>query len=542
MKIKLPSFRRPSPGASQMTSTGTMTSEPIVMGGAGDRMRLISRRLRGAAGYVALFVVVFFVFVWISLPTRAIAWRLGQAARDAGYIVEIEDLSISPLGGVTLYNVTWTFQSSHSGQIPRKLELPEVEVDVSVFGLIFGKYDVEVDTRIDDATIHAAYTRNDAESTVQIKITELPLYDVPKLQQSLNAPLSGLFALDVDLTLPENQFGKAVGSISIECSSCKVGDGETPLYVPGASGLMAKGVTLPEIDLGSLGGKLIVVEGKATTEKFETTSDDLTLKITGGMNLADPFSKSEFAFDLKLLITPALQDRSEPLKLMVQTAGPSSKLDPPEQDWLGFKLRGSAGKPKFTGLKTKSKEERDREKRQTALEKDAKRKAAKAKRDREAKKTPVPTNEEPTTGAPAIDAAGADPAGMGAERPSDPAGQRPSDGGQDRPADTGRTADGAAQDAAGATAGNSKPAGERPEDTKPDDARTDDTKPTAPEDRPADSGAGQGEGGEGGGQDGGQAGGAGQAGQEGGGAQEGGQAQGEAGAADGSAPGGVEIR
>ncbi len=534
MKIKLPTFRRPAPRAPQMTSTGTMTSEPIVMGGAGDRMRLLSRRLRGAAGYVALFIVVFFVFVWISLPTRAIAWRIGLAARDAGYIVEIEDLSISPLGGITLYNVTWTFQSSHSGQIPRKLELPEVEVDVSVLGLMFGNYDVEVDTRIDDATIHAAYNRNDTESTVQIKVTELPLYDVPKLQQSLNAPLVGLFALDVDLTLPENQFGKAVGSISIECSSCKVGDGETPLFVPGASGIMSKGVTLPEIDLGSLAGKLIVAEGKATTEKFETTSDDLTVKITGGMNLADPFSKSEFAFDLKLLITPALQDRSEPLKLMVQTAGPSTKLDPPEQDWLGFKLRGSAGKPKFTGIKTKSKEERDREKRQAALEKDAKRKAAKAKRDRESKKTPVPTNEDPTTGVPVIDAAGGDAAGMG-ERPTvDPAGQAPPDGGQERPADTTRTADGAAQDAAGASAGDSKPAGERPEDTKPEDSK--------PDERPADSGAGQG--GEGG-QDGqaGQAvpspeGGA----QDGGGAQEGGQAQGEAGAADGSAPGGAEIR
>jgi len=535
MKIKLPTFRRPALGASQMTSTGTMTPEPIVMGGAGDRMRLFSRRLRGAAGYVALFVVVFFVFVWISLPTRAIAWRIGQAARDAGYIVEIEDLSISPLGGVTLYNVTWTFQSSHSGQIPRKLALEEVDVDVSVMGLIFGNYDVELDTRIDDATIHAAYTRNDTESTVQIQVTELPLYEVPKLQQSLNAPLVGLFALDVDLTLPENQFGKAVGSISIECSGCKVGDGETPLYVPGASGIMAKGVTLPEIDLGSLNGKLVVAEGKATAEKFETASDDLTLKITGGMNLADPFSKSEFAFDLKLLITPALQDRSEPLKLMVQTAGPSTKLDPPEQDWLGFKLRGSAGKPKFTGIKTKSKEERDREKRQAALEKDAKRKAAKAKRDREAKKTPVPTNDEPTADVPAIDAAGADAAVM--ERPTiDPAGPTAADGSQERPADTGRTADGAAQDAAGATAGDSKPASERPEDTKPGDAGTEDTKPAAPDERPTDSGAGQG--GEGGGQDGGQAG---QAGQEGG-AQEGGQAQGEAGAADGSAPGGVEIR
>ncbi len=394
MKFKLPAFRfgRAASGPSGPAPGGTLVAEPA-MGGAGERMRLLSRRLRGAAGYVFLFVVVFFVFVWVSLPTRAIAWRIGQAARDAGYIVEIEDLSVSPLGGVTLYNVTWTFQPSHSGQIPRKLELEQVAIDVSLLGLLFGNYDVEVDTKIDDATIYAAYTRSETESTVQIKVEELALYDVPKLQQAVNAPVSGLFALAVDLTLPENQFSKATGSISLECSSCKIGDGETLLFVPGAGGIMAKGMTLPEIDLGTLAGRLVVADGKATAEKFETSSDDITLKLTGSLNLADPFSKSEFAFDMKLLLTQALQDRSEPLKLMYQTAGPSTKMDPPDEAWLGFKLRGSAGKPKFMGIKAKSREERDRERRQAALEREAKRKAQKAKRERDKKNAATPAED-----------------------------------------------------------------------------------------------------------------------------------------------------
>ncbi|MBK7830462.1 type II secretion system protein GspN [Nannocystis sp.] len=419
MKIKLPAFRfgRGASGPSGPAPGGPLVAEPA-MGGAGDRMRLLSRRLRGAAGYVFLFIVVFFVFVWISLPTRAIAWRIGQAARDAGYIVEIEDLSLSPLGGVTLYNVTWTFQPSHSGQIPRKLELEQVAVDVSVLGLLFGKYDVEVDTKIDEATIHAAYTRSESESTVQIKVEELALYDVPKLQQAVNAPVTGLFALNVDLTLPENQFSKATGSISIECSSCKIGDGETLLFLPGASGIMAKGMTLPEIDLGTLSGSLVVADGKATAEKFETSSDDITLKLTGSLNLADPFSKSEFAFDMKLLLTQALQDRSEPLKLMYQTAGPSTKMDPPEEAWLGFKLRGSAGKPKFMGIKAKSREERDRERRQAALERDAKRKAQKAKREREKKNAATPAED-------AAGAAVADPSA--APEDSKPEDSRPED-------------------------------------------------------------------------------------------------------------------
>lgn len=91
---------------------------------------------------------------------------------------------------------------------------------MSLLGLLFGNYDVEVDTKIDDATIYAAYTRSETESTVQIKVEELALYDVPKLQQAVNAPVSGLFALAVDLTLPENQFSKATGRSP--CRACSL--------------------------------------------------------------------------------------------------------------------------------------------------------------------------------------------------------------------------------------------------------------------------------------------------------------------------------
>ena len=495
MKIKLPAFRlgrgsgSPSgssgpSGPSMVSPSGTLTAEPA-MGGAGDQLRLLSRRVRGAAGWVAFFLAVFVVFVWVSLPTRAIAWRIGQAARDAGFIVEIEDVSISPFGGASLYNVTWTFQPSHSGQIPRKLELARVDVDVSLLKLLWGSYDVEIDTAIDEATIHAAYTRSDSESTVKIDVDALALYDVPKLQQAVNAPLVGLFALHVDMTMPENQFAKATGSISIECSGCKIGDGETLLFLPGASGLMAKGMTLPEIDLGSLTGTLVVADGKATAEKFETSSDDITLKITGGLNLADPFSKSEFAFDLKLLLTPALQERSEPLKLMYQTAGPSTKMDPPDDAWLGFKLRGSAGKPKFMGIKSKSREERDRERRQASLEREAKRKAAKAKRDREKKSAASPVDEP--TGGPSDG-----PLGAGIDPSMPPEDSKPAED-NSRPEDS--KPEEKAPDAAKLelpSVDNTKPEEPEPEDSKPVEPPPAEEKPAENPEAGQDGGQGEG--------------------------------------------------
>lgn len=382
MKIRLPNLPNLRRSGAAPATPGP---EPVALGGFGDRMRLVSRRLRGSAGWVFLALAVFLVFVWISLPTRAIAWRIGQEARKAGYLVDIEDISIRPWGTATLYNVNWIYAPSQPGQVPQRTVFEVVDIDVSVFSyLLFGDIAVTVDTAIDEAPVHAEYSRTDAESQIKLSITELPLYDVPKLQQALGAPLKGLFALNVDLTLPENHFAKAEGSISIECSTCSIGDGESLLFIPGSSGITAKGLTIPEIDLGTLQGKLVVKEGKATAEEFGTKSDDIEVAVSGDMALKDPFSKSEYNLVLKLLVTQALQDKSETLRFAVQTAGPSSKMDPPDTGWLGFKLKGNVGRPRFMGIKSKTQEERIKEKR----EQNAAREAAKKARANKGKKDP----------------------------------------------------------------------------------------------------------------------------------------------------------
>ena len=412
MKIRLPNLpsmrRSAATPAAAPTPAGPGAPAPVAIGGVGDRLRLMSRRLRGAAGWFFLALAVFLVFVWISLPTRAIAWRIGQQAKKAGYIVDIENLSIRPWGTATLYNVKWIYAPSHPGQVPQQTTFEVVDVDVAVFKyLLFGDIEVTLDTAIEEAPIHAEYARNETESSLKISITELPLYDVPKLQQALGAPLKGLFAFNVDLKIPENHFTKAEGEISLECASCTIGDGQELLFIPGSSGLTAKGMTIPEIDLGTLQGKLVVKEGKATAETFGTKSNDIEVVVSGDVALADPFSKSEFNLVMKLLVTPALQEKSETLRFAVQTAGPSSKLDGPEQGWLGFKLKGNVGRPRFMGIKSKTQEERLKEKREQAAAREAAKKARASKgktppKESKAEATPPAITADKPTEQPAL--------------------------------------------------------------------------------------------------------------------------------------------
>lgn len=387
MKIRLPNLpslrKGPAPAPTTAAATPGGAPEPAVGGGFADRLRMLSRRTRGSAGWVFLALGVFIVFVWISLPTRAIAWRIGQEARKAGYQIDIEDVSLRPWGSVTLYNLRWTYAPSHPGQVPDTLALEAVDVDVGVLAyLFFGDLSLTIDTLIDEAPVHAEYSKTGSETTIKLDIAELPFGRVPKLQQMFGAPMKGLVAVHADITAPENLFAKAEGELTLECAACAVGDGESLLFVPGATGIAAKGMTVPEIDIGSFKGRMAIKEGKATAEDFGTKSPDVELVVTGDMAFKDPFSKSEFNFVIKLLVTQALQDKSETLRFAVQTAGPSSKMDPPEEGWLGFKLKGKVGRPEFMGIKRKSNEERMLEKRKKAEEAAAKKRRQQASREK----------------------------------------------------------------------------------------------------------------------------------------------------------------
>ncbi len=356
LTVKLPNF--------------TMTRGKVPGGGGG--LRNLRRNFRKFVVWGGLGLLFFVMFAWLSLPTRALAWRLSHEAKARGYIVDIEDISISPFGGVTLEHVQWTFAPSRAGQVPTKFVIDEVEVDISLLSLLVGNIDVSLEAQLAEGSVTGHYSRGSDESSFGLEISDLPLYGVPKAAQALNAPLRGILALKVDLTMPDNLFAKAHGAIEITCAACTIGDGIEKLYVPGSAALKS-GVVIPEIDMGTLSGRMVVEDGVATTEGLiETKSDDVWIELSGSLTFKDPFGKSRFEMVLKFNLSEKLQSESEPMRFMIQTANPKTKLDPPEEG-LGFKLEGPLSAPRFIGIKSVSRRESRAEKRAKQRERDEKR-------------------------------------------------------------------------------------------------------------------------------------------------------------------------
>lgn len=321
---------------------------------AGGRRQQLFRQARRFIGWGILGAVFFVIFGWLSIPTRAIAWRISHEAYKAGVKLDVEDISIRPWGSATLYNVVWTFDPTRPEIPPAQYVLETVDVRVKVLSLLAGTLDVEVETPRPEGRIWANYRKESETSTVAVKIEDLPLFDVPRAAAALGVPLLGIVALDAELTLPEHKFGKAEGTIALSCSGCRAGDGISKLYIPGGKTLAQEGLTIPEVDLGTLTGRFVVEEGKAVLDPaLQTESEDLSVEVAGRLLLRDPVARSQFNMTVKVRLTEAFQERSDAVRFMYQGAGPKSKLDPPEEG-LGFLLEGTVGRPRFRGIKSQA--------------------------------------------------------------------------------------------------------------------------------------------------------------------------------------------
>ncbi len=345
------------------------------------------RAIRQILLWGSLGTFFFLLFAWLALPTQAVAWRISHEAKKAGYVVEIEDISVMPWGSATLENVTWTFEPSRPDSPPQQYFMEEVDISISLLSLIAGDIDVEVETEREDGRIWARYVQGGSESRFELDIDGLPLYDVPKAAQALNVPLYGLLKVTADVSAPDGKFAKAEGKINISCSACRAGDGESKLYVPGGSKALRDGITLPEIDFGTVTGELVVKKGTAIIEEpIATESEDMIMSLTGKLKLKDPFQNSRFNMLMKLELTEPFLDRAERLAFIYRGAGADAKLEPPERG-LGFNLGGLVSQPRFRGVKTKTTSETLAERRKKRRDRDRKRAERRAARGTKKKKT-----------------------------------------------------------------------------------------------------------------------------------------------------------
>lgn len=280
------------------------------------RAQLRDRLLLGLV-YAMFFVVVFVLSAYWTFPYDRARNFVASAlsVKETGGLtrtVEIGELEPAGFGGVRIADLTITQLAETPDATPMQLKLSEATAKLSILPLLFGTKKVELNALAGPGTLDAKY--NEGGDSQQIE-AQLDALDVAQLGLGglIGLPLKGRASGTVELNVPTD-VTKATGSIKLEIRGLKVGDGKAKIKPPGLPG----GLTLDEVEAGKLELSIEVRDGIAKLTRLSTDGNDLKLRGSGSVRLADPLKRSRPDINLELTFSDAYKNKSDRTRAMFE--------------------------------------------------------------------------------------------------------------------------------------------------------------------------------------------------------------------------------
>ena len=307
------------------------------------------RGVLGSFWYIALFIVSFFFFLYLTFPYGVLKESvLAQISRETGYSIQIQDFGPSlPLG----FEAEKISVASPDGDA--SFDLESVDVSVSILGLFLARLSVdaeledksggslEVEARwsildlIQQGQLFPNVIGIDADNFTISGMAAFGLKLAAKSSNDLVKPVLNKMTMvgqlqgNAEIDLVPDDPASSVGEISLQLNNAVLDMNDPNLNV--APQRFKKALIKAKLAAGSL--NLDKAGG------FET--QDLNLAITGDAKLQNPLSRSVLDLALNLKLSGSLKENFGFLLSMV---GGSNEGD------LRYRLTGTLERPSFRTL------------------------------------------------------------------------------------------------------------------------------------------------------------------------------------------------
>lgn len=243
------------------------------------------------AGYPAFFLFFFALGAYWTFPYDRLRDRIVQdVERGSELQLEIASLRPSWLTGVTLEGVRVTSVPDEPSRPRRTLAIREAEARISLFGLLTGTTEVSFDVVVEGGgTVEGVYAQSDESLRIDANLQNVDLRRLGPLHDFIGIPIEGRASGRIDMTIGKEAAGTE-GSVNLTVRGAAVGDGESPLRIPG----MNAGVTLERMDLGTLELRLATERGVTSIERLTADGEHATLRGAGNVRFAHPLRRSSF--------------------------------------------------------------------------------------------------------------------------------------------------------------------------------------------------------------------------------------------------------
>jgi len=295
-----------------------------------DRLRVWRRvALQGIFG-----LAVFVVALYLTFPyDRAKDVEIGSAGPAVGLAVKFSDIRVrtrpapSPSGAPVK---------------PSRFTIETARVSYSIWSLLSSVKTINVDMEAFGGQVDLTQTGAPGKKgpfEIRLHGRDIRLSELPGVGDALTIPLAGTLKLDVQLASETGKYADGNGDITFTCVECVIGDGKTPLKVPG-NPFLAGGLTLPRTRLGDFGGHVAIEKGVAKLQGVEAKSPDLDVTLEGDVTLRDPLPMSAVNAYLRFKFSEAFLQKAATVQTILQVAGSQGKRP---DGFYGLRLGGRLG-------------------------------------------------------------------------------------------------------------------------------------------------------------------------------------------------------
>lgn len=322
-----------------------------------ERTREILLKVLRYAGYPAFFLFFFLFFVYWTFPyDRLKEFLVNQieAPRSTGsgtvapatMQLEIDELRPTFFPGLTARGVRVTWLPQQQGQRPVTARMDRVTAHISLIGLLFGRASGDLSIEGMGGTVEATFSSTFSGTRPGLRKLKLTMKDVRAnevgpLVHGIGLPLQGRLDSTIELEVPDGLVNRASGNATISIAGLKIGDNVAQFQIPGFGG-----VTIAQIDAGTLAGSVSIREGVANIERVGARSRDLNLALSGRVELrADP-AQTGINLLTRFQLTDAFRSKNEQSGriMMVLDMVPDLRAARGADGMIALRCRGTAGR------------------------------------------------------------------------------------------------------------------------------------------------------------------------------------------------------
>lgn len=277
-------------------------------------------------GYLALYLLAFIVFAYISFPYDRLrqyvvsTYNASQTGQGTNRL-EIDELSWSwrfpgvVADGVRLVIPAPPAREGEKQAPPRYLEAEEVFVSASPLALLTGSREASFGARALDGQLEGWASDSESGRRLELTLDGVNPGGIPQLAELIGLPLGGSLSGNVSVEIPERNIVKAEGTVDLAAEDLILGDGKAKIQ---------NAIALPELHMGAFALKAQISGGRLRIEECSARGRDLDLSMTGSIRLRPRVETSIADLELKFSFAEKYRTQSDLTKALF--GQPDSKI------------------------------------------------------------------------------------------------------------------------------------------------------------------------------------------------------------------------